>query len=208
LDSLLIENLMQIEEDRHLEENVVESYAMGSLRGDSAAQVEMHLMGCETCRDRVSAADAYVHAMKTAAPRLPAESKWSHFTFRILFPAMALGALLITAVAIRLAPLGRNQPAVTIQLLATRGTDAQARGPARRVLLLQPDLSGLPASQAFRIEMVNNFGLIVWRGTLAAQPQPAGSLVPAQPRGVYFVRVFMPSGELLREYALDLRSRD
>jgi hypothetical protein len=89
-----------------------------------------------------------------------------------------------------------------------RGTDAQAHGPARRALLLQPDLSGLPASAAFRIEMVNNSGSIVWRGTLAALPQPAGSLVPAQPQGVYFVRVFLPAGELLREYALDLRSKD
>jgi len=90
-----------------------------------------------------------------------------------------------------------------------RGTDTTAHGPSRRALLLQPDLQGLPSSPSYRIQVVDAVGSPVWQGNLAtdAQPPPS-SMIPAQARGVYFVRVSLPSGQLLREYALEVRGQD
>lgn len=87
-----------------------------------------------------------------------------------------------------------------------RGTDTQVHGPSRQPLLLQPDLTGLPTSSSYHLEVVSISGAPVWRGVLPVQThQPPTALVPPQVAGAYFVRVSLPSGELLREYALELR---
>ena len=45
------------------------------------------------------------------------------------------------------------------------------------------------------------------KGILPVRRKPPSVIVPPQSRGVYFVRVFLPSGQLLREYAMELRGR-
>jgi hypothetical protein len=203
-----IENLMMIDEQHHLDENVVEGYSMQSLSEDVTAEVEQHLLFCESCRDRVLEADAYTLALKRATKRLPAEPARARWSFRFLVPAFALAALLITVAAVRFATQGSDRPPVPVPLFAMRGTDNTAHGPAHRALLLEPDLQGLPASPTYRIQVVDAVGAPVWQGTLAAESQPPSSVIPAQLRGVYFVRVSLPSGQLLREYALEVRAKD
>src|ERR1700676_2690893 len=90
---------MQIDADRHIEEDVAEGYAMRSLPRDLAALVEQHLFVCETCRDRVTDADAFVRAMKSATPRLGVKAAKSHWNFGLLLPFFAVCALLITGLA-------------------------------------------------------------------------------------------------------------
>jgi hypothetical protein len=198
---------MQIDIEHHIEETTLERYSMGSLAEEAAAEVEQHLLLCEGCQVRVTEADAYVRAMKQAMPDLPADTERSRWSFRFLVPAFAVCALLIAAAVVRLSP-SVAQPPAAIALFAMRGADTQAHGPTRRALLLQPDLNGLLPSPSYRLDVVNASGSLVWHGVLSAQPQPPSAIVPPQSRGVYFVRVFMPSGQLLREYALELRGRD
>jgi hypothetical protein len=199
--------LMQIDIDHHIEETTLERYSMGSLAEEAVAEVEEHLLLCEACQGRVAEADAYIRAMKQAVPELPAEPERWRWNFRLLVPAFAVCALLIAAAVVRLSP-SVEQPPAAIALFAMRGTDTQAHGPTRRVLSLRPDLNGLPSSPSYRLDVVNTTGSLVWQGVLSAQAQPPSAIVPPQSRGVYFVRVFLPSGQLLREYALELRGRD
>jgi hypothetical protein len=198
---------MQIDVDRHIEEATLERYSMGSLAEEAAAEVEEHLLLCEACRTRVTEADAYIRAMKRAVPELPAATERSRWNFRLLLPAFAVCVLLIAAAVVRFAPFADRSPAA-IALFAMRGADATAHGPSRRVLSLQPDLNGLPAAPSYRLDVVDASGSPVWQGVFSAQAQPPGAVVPPQSRGLYFVRVSLPSGELLREYALELRGRD
>jgi predicted anti-sigma-YlaC factor YlaD len=72
---------MHIDADRHIDEEIAERYAMRSLARDEAALVEEHLLVCETCRNRVTEADAYVRAMESAVPRLPVKAAKSHWNF-------------------------------------------------------------------------------------------------------------------------------
>lgn len=199
--------LMQIEIDRHIEETTLERYSMGSLAEEAAAEVEQHLLLCEACQVRVTEADAYIRAVKQAVPDLPADTERSCWNFRFLIPAFAVCALLIAAAVVRLSP-SVAQPPAPIALFAMRGAETQAHGPTRRALSLRPDLKGLPASPTYRLDVVNASGSLVWQGVFSAQSQPPSAVVPPQSRGVYFVRVFLPSGKLLREYALELRGRD
>jgi hypothetical protein len=197
---------MQADIDQHIEETTLESYSMGLLAEEAAAEVEQHLLVCEACCARVTEADSYVRAMKRAAQELP-KPEPSRWNLRLLLPAFAVCALLIAAAVVKFSPSVERPPA-TIALFAMRGADSQAHGPSERPLILQPDLNGLAAAPSYRLDLVNISGATVWQGVLSAQTQPAAALVPPQTRGLYVVRVSLQSGELLREYALELRGRD
>jgi hypothetical protein len=203
-----LEKFVWMEISRHIEEEKVEGYVMGALAEDATADVEQHLFVCEACRDRITEAEAYVLAMKRTTPRMaphksPAEAERSGWNLRLLLPAFAVFALLIVVVAVRFLPLAGDHAPIAVSLFAMRGSDAAARGPANRPLLLRPDLQGLPVAPAYRVAVVGVSGSIAWQGTLASG-DTSGVVAPPQPKGVYFVRVLLPSGELLREYALEV----
>ena len=83
-----------------------------------------------------------------------------------------------------------------------------SQAPSRRPLTLQVDLTGLAASPTYRIEMVDQSGNRVWQGVIANPVSAASVTAPPQKRGMYFVRVALPSGETLREYGLEIRGTD
>jgi anti-sigma factor RsiW len=199
--------LMHIDIDHHIEEATLERYSMGSLADEAAAEVEQHLLLCEACQIRVTEADAYIRAVKGAVPELPVAGERWRWNFRLLIPAFAVCALLIATAVVRLSPRIDQSP-TAVALFAMRGSDTNAQGPARRTLLLRPDLNGLPASPSYRLDVVDTSGSLKWRGVLATDAKSPSLIVPPQSSGVYFVRVSLPSGRLLREYALELRGRD
>jgi hypothetical protein len=102
--------------------------------------------------------------------------------------------------------LGAAHP-FAVDLAATRGAAIEAQAPAGRWLLLRLDLSNLPASSGYRAEMVNRSGNRVWQATVPARGSKADFKVPGTQPGVYFVRVYRPPGELLREYGLEVKGR-
>jgi hypothetical protein len=102
--------------------------------------------------------------------------------------------------------MGEARP-FAVDLAATRGAAIEAKAPAGRPLLLRLDLANLPASSWYRLEMVDRFGSRVWQATVPAQESGAGVKTPGTKPGIYFVRVYRPPGELLREYGLEVESR-
>ncbi len=192
---------MQVEQiDRHIDETTLEKYVMGALSGSATAEVEQHLLVCESCRQRVTETDDYVRAMRTAVETAAGgapESAW-WWGFRWLVPAVAFAALTVFVVE-RLGPRTSSSPA-PVALEAMRGSEA-AQAPAGRPLQLQPDLRGLPPSTRYRLELVTASGAMVWRGEFQAPL----AMAPGQAAGDYFVRLSLPDGTLLREYALAIR---
>ena len=55
---------------RHLDEEAAENYSLGSLSAKKTAEVEEHLLICDSCRQVVAASDAYVAAMHKAAAKV------------------------------------------------------------------------------------------------------------------------------------------
>ena len=51
----------------HVSEHDLELYAMRTLPAPESELLEEHLLICSACRDRLTAADEYVTAMKAAA---------------------------------------------------------------------------------------------------------------------------------------------
>jgi hypothetical protein len=199
--------------NQHAAEADLERYSMHVLPREASARLEEHLLICETCRGRLVEADLYAAAMKDAARDLPPQQhapeprQW-RWRWPQVMPVFAAAAAI--AIAVVAWPLPRHAASApfAISLQTMRGPQTQAQAPSRRPLALQLDLTGLAASPSYRIEMVDRSGNRVWQGAIANPVTPASVTVPPQKRGMYFVRVALPSGETLREYGLEIRGTD
>jgi hypothetical protein len=54
----------------HLDADTTEKYSLEQLSARKTAEVETHLLICESCRKAVAASDAYVAAMREAAAKV------------------------------------------------------------------------------------------------------------------------------------------
>jgi hypothetical protein len=197
--------------NRHMDDEEIERYSMGAMPEAAIAPFEEHLLICEPCRLRLARTDAYVSAMRQASARLRTGSlkrKLPWLRFPRLVPALAGMAVAVVAAGLWIGrpDMGEAHP-FAVDLEATRGAAIEAKAPAGRWLLLRLDLANLPASSWYRLEMVDRFGSRIWQATVAAQGSKAGFKVPGTPPGIYFVRLYRPPGELLREYAFEVQGR-
>jgi hypothetical protein len=195
----------------HIDEEEIERYSMGAMPKGALAPFEEHLLICESCQHRVAQTDVYVSAMRQASARLHAETlrpRLPWLRFPRLVPALAGLAMVIVAAGLWLGRLdvGEAHP-FAVDLAATRGSAIEATAPAGRWLLLRLDLSNVPASPGYRMEMVDSSGNRVWQATVAARGSKASFKVPRTQPGVYFVRLYRPPGELLREYGFEVQDR-
>jgi hypothetical protein len=197
--------------DCHLDEDEMERYSMGAMPEEAIAPLEEHLLICEPCQLRLAQTDAYVGAMRQATARLraaPLKRGLPWLRFPRLVPALAGMAVVVVAAGLWLSrpDMGEAHP-FAVDLVATRGATIEAKAPAGRWLLLRLDLTNLPASSWYRLEMVDRFGSRICQATVAAQGSKAGFKVPGAPPGIYFVRLYRPPGELLREYGFEVEGR-
>jgi hypothetical protein len=90
--------------------------------------------------------------------------------------------------------------AVAVALTRSAGTVIAA--PADRALQLHPNLAGLAATPSYHLKLLDKTGDVFWQGDV-----PAGSAasVPPQRPGTLCIRIYSTTGELLREYDLELR---
>ncbi|MGA2723270.1 MAG: hypothetical protein ABSG79_12765 [Bryobacteraceae bacterium] len=191
-----------------VDEEEIERYATGAMPEGAIAPFEEHLLICESCQRRLAQTDIYVSAMRQASARLrtgPLKRGLPWLRFPRLVPALAGMAVVIVAAGLWLSRLdmGEAHP-FAVDLAATRGAAIEAKAPAGRWLLLRLDLANLPASSGYRVEMVGRSGNRVWQAMVPARGSRADFKVPRTQPGVYFVRVYRPAGELLREYGFEV----
>lgn len=190
---------MTSDTSRHLDEELAERYSLGDIPEEQKDLIDEHLLLCENCRNQVTAADEYVRPMQRAArifrerPRLREVPRRRRAWIPVLIAAAA-----VLAVAFLIAARLPRRPTFTVTLTAMRG-DLTAHAPAGAPLAFRPDLTGLPLSKSYRLEMVNARGARVWRGAF-----PGATAAPPQSEGTYFIRVVSAGGEALREYALSV----
>jgi hypothetical protein len=174
----------------------LERYSLGHTSPAEVERIEEHLLVCGLCRTKLDETEGYAIAMKAAAMELDRKSgrpRW--------LAIAATAACLVLSVSVALKWRANPQPAIAVDLVATRA-NAAVTAPAGRPLELHLDLTGLAASPVYRVEVVDQTGKQIWRGDVTP-PRPTAS-VPAQSRGIYFVRIYTRSGDLLREYGLQV----
>jgi len=195
----------------HATTDMLENYSLGRLSGSALEQFEEHLLICQQCQERLAAEDAFTEAMHDAAMALgqkaAAPSRWMLALWPK--PAWAFGlaalALLIFAGAHWPSRHGAPaQPAVVL-LQAMRGSESQPVA-SGRPLTLAFDLTDLPQLAHYKLEVVDAGGRPVFQATAAPDNSRVQAVVAkGLPGGAYFARIYAPSGELLREYALTVR---
>jgi hypothetical protein len=193
----------------HATDDALERYAMGRLPEPELTRFEEHLLVCESCQDRVALEDSIRQGVrdKGAVLRQPRDIVWWPF------PKLAWAAGLVAAglavfagfewQSVRRAP---GTPAV-ILLQTTRGTeDPTPAAPAGRPLTVVLDLTGLQQFSEYKLEIVRAAGRPVFQANQAPQGNKLqATLSRGLEAGAYFVRVYTPTRELLREYALIVR---
>ena len=189
---------------RHTDAEDLERYSMGDTSLEESGSIEEHLLTCEDCRNQLHKTDDYLLAMRTSSARLRRDEKSAarrQWRFPAWFPALAAAAcLLVVIFALR---FGRpSEPVVAVSLTAVRGNEVGSSAPAGRQLILHPDLTGLADASSYRLEIVDQTGRTMRQGTIARAQD--GIRVPGLRAGQYFVRVYRPEGELLREYGLQI----
>jgi hypothetical protein len=192
--------------DRHLDADELERCAMGTSALEDAALLEEHLLTCEGCQERLRETDEYVLAMRAASQqrrRDETAAEERQWRFPAWFPALAIAACCLLLVVVTLRLLPSTGPVVAVSLSALRNNGAGNNAPAGRELMLRPDLTGLAENSPYRLEIVDQTGRRVRQGTLA--PGQNGIKVPGLGAGLYFVRIFRPAEDLLREYGLEIR---
>ena len=206
---------MQLDRENHATDETLESYAMGSLDGPALAKVEEHLLVCPHCQEQLKAADTYVAAMRTAASVLERENEsrrewWTRvsgaLTFRRMAWAMAVAALVVLGVGLRVSWRPATAPLQPLALVleTTRGSGLQ-RAPAGRPLILSLDATGLPVLPAYEVEVVDAKGAVqVQFHAVTGQSGIKIQLAEGLRRGSYFIRIYSPSRELLREYGVQV----
>jgi len=192
--------------DRHLDANELERYAMGTSALEDTTLLEEHLLICEACQERLRETDEYVLAMRSVSLQRRRDdtlAKAGESRFPAWFPVLAAAAccLLLVVAALRFLP--SPGPAVAVSLNALRGNGTGSNAPAGRDLMLRPDLTGLAETGPYRLEIVDQTGHPVRRSALARGQDEIK--VPGLRAGLYFVRVYVPAGDVLREYGLEIR---
>ena len=210
------EAAMQFEAARHASDEVLEQYAMGRLDAGAVQALEEHLLICSGCQDNLTFADAYQKSMRNAALELRRQSsaqatphgkKWFRGLVGLPKPVWILG---MAALALLVATESRwplihssvAQPALVL-LESKRGAESPLNSstPAAKPFTLVLDLTGLPLFPQYRLEIVDAAGRAVVGSTAApANNELRATVAKGLPAGMYYVRVYAPGPELLREY--------
>jgi len=186
----------------------VERYSMGTICETESARFEEHLLVCELCRNRVTETDEQSAALHRAAmhwrrqPRRESLRVW----FPWLLPAFSAVCLagLLVLVGLWLGSRTSAKQAYAVNLISTRGAGIAAQAPKNRPLNLGLEVTGIAVHPSLRVEIVDRQGTAVWEGMADPRDSKAVVSVPGMHDGTYFVRVYAPSGDLLREYGLDI----
>jgi len=212
--------------DFHLSEELLERYAMGASSEEETAQADEHLILCPDCQDKLQEVDDFVKAFRIAAPKLRSEAgarqtRGGRFADKLarlfgagfLRPMPVAGALAVVVLGVLVVSMDPRQPLGgqdrVVELRSFRN-EAVATAYASDNLTLKMDTGGLVPSAAYRVEIADVWGTVIWRG-LSRVEDGAHIVRPGKlgEPGLYWIRVLQDDAgkALLREYGLEIRVR-
>jgi len=197
---------MKLGASRHINEEEIEQYSLGTVPAEQLASLEEHLLACEACQSRVQKSDEFLAAMRGAGDEYRRNAVFSRRRFGMrLTPIMAgTAAMFLAAVGWEVSQRGGVTP-YRVELEATRGGSETVvpKAPAGRSLEVKLDVATVPAAAVYRVEVVDDSGRAVWQGQASAQNYRLTVSLPRLRAGDYFIRVYDLAGKLLREFGLE-----
>ena len=195
----------------HLSEEKIEYYSMGKLAESELASVEEHLLLCDSCQENVQKMDNFVRAVREAAKLAKDDqpTAWDRFRGYLTFHPgsvwAGVSAVAAAVVIFAFLPLVSSTPQ-HLALSTVRGSESTApHAKANTPIDLQLDITELPASPVYTIELVDSRGAII--GNYTNEPKASKlnvAIGEKLPSGQYWIRLYGDSlkTDLLREYGL------
>jgi anti-sigma factor RsiW len=193
---------------QHIEENLLDQYALGTLSAESIAELEEHLLICSICQRRLVEADQLLLLFREAAPLEDVRTTprwWNAFAFRtspLSGTAAVLSALLIVLITGD-SHRAKLSPAILL-MESLRGPETGPVMTSATPSLLVFDVAA-PANPAdYEIQIVDAIGNEVLKRSAEVRDGRLAFLVERLARGSYWVRLYrrQPARELFAEYSL------
>jgi hypothetical protein len=186
----------------HLDDIVLEQYAMNRLSAVDAERVEDHISLCASCLDRLDDASAVVHNIRDALTmnpelqREPAQRpKWVNWKNPV-WATMAIAAALLLFFVWPREPLA---PLTSIVVDGTRGASTVVHG-------LGPfdfELFMPESAPTYRVALLDADGGKIWGSDVAGKDGKLHAIVRQRLKpGQYFIRVSDPSSQSMHEYGV------
>ena len=195
----------------HLTEERIESYSMGKLAEPEFALVEDHLLLCGICQEQVEKMDEFLHAVRGAAklakdnPPTAWDRYRAFFTFHPGSSWAGVSAVAAAVVIFSFLPFSSSTPQ-RLALSTIRGSESSVpHAKANTPIDLQLDVTELPASPLYTIELVDSGGGIIRNYTNEPKSSKLNVAIGEKlPSGQYWIRLYGNSlkTDLLREYGL------
>jgi len=187
----------------HIDDDVLEQYASGSLGPELLAAIEEHLLTCPDCQTRLIAVDEFIGLFRAAAMQPDARPRplWQR-----LFNARWTVAFAVVAAVFFLIFLEFRKPPMTpatVFMQSLRGPEAVAAITAGKPIRLVFDLTPTGAARDYEVQVVNLLGTQV----LAIPPEFHNGHLSVVIRklafGSYWVRIYRrANSEPIAEYGL------
>jgi hypothetical protein len=195
----------------HIDENVLDRYAMGTLPGTAIPQVEEHLLSCSLCQSRLVETDDFLIHFRAAATQVELHTApfWQSVlnTQRFIWGGSAVAAAGLVLLLVTGEPrLSKPQPA-TVLMQSLRGPEDQAQIAKGSPSLLIFDLP-IPATHpSYEVEVVDTAGKQILKGQgIVKDDRLAFPIQKLAPAG-YWVRIYQkqPARALVAEYGLQAK---
>ena len=180
---------------------------MNRVTGSELIDLEEHLLWCERCQKRLAHEDNIRQSLRDADTMLR-QAPVTAWRFPRLAWTAALFVGLLAVAGIEWPDLRSFRAApTTILLQANRGEYSPSwAAPAGKPLVLVLDLTQLPKVSSYKLEIVDGAGNpVVQSDEVPHGNQLQARLLNGLGSGAYFIRLYGPTRELLREYSLVVR---
>lgn len=196
----------------HPNEEALERFLLNMSPEDEIESVETHVLACESCIDQLETLETQIAMTRLALQGLQARqnvkssvsafSRWKSWLTTPRLSFAATGA--VAAAAALLFSIPRD-----VTITANRGTEAAIVSEGRPIHL-HLNAAGLNSGPV-AIELADNKGSIVWKGTSVIRHDTIDFTLPRLTKsGSHYLRLYSPGqagseAVLLREFALDAR---
>ncbi len=195
----------------HIDENVLDRYAMGTLPGAAIPQVEEHLLSCSFCQSRLVETDDFLTHFRAAVTQVELHTApfWRRFlnAQRFIWGGSAVLAAGLVLLLVTGEPrLNKPEPAMVL-MQSLRGPEEQAQIAKGSPSLLIFDLPMASTHPSYEVEVVDTAGKQILKGQgIVKDDRLAFPIQKLAPAG-YWVRIYQkqPARALVAEYGLQAK---
>ncbi|HYP14278.1 MAG TPA: zf-HC2 domain-containing protein [Bryobacteraceae bacterium] len=198
----------------HIEDELLELYAMKKLTESESEPVEEHLLVCHGCQDRLAETENFISTFRAAAEKLnheparePLSERWFGRFFKMpkLMLVPALAGIAAIAVMVRISDV--NQSPQIAELQSLRSGESTISVEAGRPVQLKLGAEGLSSQKNFTIHVVDSAGKLLWsRDAVWSSGWLTATIDKKLGAGGFWVRLFdAEQNKQVREYRLVVR---